>query len=152
MTIPKITPAIHYTVLHDTFHAPSCRLRGAPGTLNHVKQLHVQASCSHDRGQAECNLRLHEHGAHKLAQCQMAWRLAGGPVTIPVPISVATRMVLATRTPRTAKKHSQKRCGPGGSSASVSCATTILCISIVSGTRAEPWQCCTPSYMHVIVR
>ena len=58
MTIPKITPAIRYTVLQHAFHAPSCRLGGAPGTLHHVKLLDIQASCSHDRGQADYNLRL----------------------------------------------------------------------------------------------
>lgn len=72
MTIPKITPAIHYTVLHSTFHAPSCRLRVAPGTLVLRDTTNPQASCSHDRGHAGCSLRLHKHGACKVAQCQVA--------------------------------------------------------------------------------
>ena len=70
-------------------------------------------------------------------QCQVGWRLVGGPVTMPVPMSVATRMVLVTRTPSTAKKHSQKRCGPGGSSASVSCASAADCVNIIRQAQAQ---------------
>ena len=64
MTIPKITPAVHHTLLRNKFHATSCRLRGAFGNLFLYKTMRkswhlartfavMQVTC--------CSLRFHEH-------------------------------------------------------------------------------------------